>query len=649
MKISAYLAHLSQPNVSELVLTSGHRPMAVVSGETLAFGNEDLAEEGLLSALFALGGSRYLDTLAERPALWTASAPPVGTVSISAKRTGPNLEVRLSLLRPAKRVTDDETAASSGTRDVQSPGRSPHAAPATRAATTLPRDSRDEPSDPKSSSRLEPRSPANSRTELIATPPRRDPRFESDSPPKPAATASLHKSDGGVEARRDSKTEPQRAVKSEPRRDVKSEPRPIPIPAMTPKPEDSTASMQEPRISARLEVKSEPRIDPKREPTLRSVGGPPRPPELETLLRAAADCHASDLHLVAGRPPLFRVAFELVAKGDPLSEGLVEKMALSSVPARLRLALDSDGSADFALDEPAIGRFRVNVSKQRTGYKISLRIVPRAIPTLASLGLPSAISLATQHHQGLIVVTGPTGHGKTSTLAAIVDILNTERAHHVITVEDPIEYVHPPKKAIMSQREVGTDTQSFLSALKGSLREDPDVIVVGELRDVETVRMAVAASETGHLVLGTMNTPNAAKAIERLIDLFPPADQAQIRLTLASGLRLVVGQRLVPSVDKKALHAAVELLPGSMSLSALIRDNRTFQIPSLQQRGKGLGILRLDESLIELVKEGKISLEVARSVAEAPQELEAACGFKAPAEPQKKTEGFLGSLFGKKG
>ena len=291
----------------------------------------------------------------------------------------------------------------------------------------------------------------------------------------------------------------------------------------------------------------------------------------------------------------------------------------------------------------------MNVSRQRTGYKVSLRVVSREVPTVASLGLPSAIAAATHHHQGLVVVTGPTGHGKTTTLAALVDILNAERAHHVITVEDPIEYVHPRKKAIMSQREVGTDTQSFVSALKGSLREDPDVIVVGELRDVETVRMAVAASETGHLVLGTMNTPNAAKAIERLIDLFPPGDQPQIRMTLAGGLRMVIGQRLVPSVDKKSLHAAVELLPGSTSLWALIRDNRTFQIPSLQQRGKGLGITRLDESLADLVRAGKITLDVAKSVAEAPLELEAMLGPKPDAEAQKKNDGFLGGLFGKKG
>jgi twitching motility protein PilT len=385
------------------------------------------------------------------------------------------------------------------------------------------------------------------------------------------------------------------------------------------------------------------------EATLTSMSGIPRPPELDALLRAAVETNASDLHLVAGRPPLFRVAFELGPRGEPLSEVLVEKMVISIVPARLRGALEADGSADFAIEGPDGARFRVNVASQRTGFKIALRVIPREVPTLAALGLPEGVVQATHHHQGLIVVTGPTGHGKTTTLAAIVDRLNSERSHHIITVEDPVEHVHPRKKAMMSQREVGVTTKSFLTALKGSLREDPDVIVVGELRDVETVRMAVSAGETGHLVLGTMNTPNAAKAIERLIDLFPPGDQAQIRMTLAGALRLVVGQRLVPSPDKKRLHAAIELLPGSTSLSALIRDNRTFQIPSLQQRGKGLGIVRLDESLAALVREKKVTMDDAKAVAEAPGELEALVANRGDKPAEKKPEGLLESLFGRKG
>jgi len=297
-------------------------------------------------------------------------------------------------------------------------------------------------------------------------------------------------------------------------------------------------------------------------------------------------------------------------------------MVLPKVPDRLVNVLVEQGSCDFALSDRTHGRFRVNVSRQQTGYKACLRLVSKELPTVESLRLPEGIGAGAHHHQGLIVFTGPTGHGKTTTMNAIVDLINRTTSHHIITVEDPVEHLHPKKKALMSQREVGTHTASFGSALKGSLREDPDVIVVGELRDVETVRMAVAASETGHLVLGTMNTPSAARTIDRLVDLFPPGDQPQIRLTLAGGLRLIVSQRLVPGKDGSSMHAAFEVLPGSMPLSALIRDNKTFQIPSLQQRGKALGIVRLDESLARLVVEDKITLEAAKAVAESTTELD---------------------------
>ncbi|MFN0064309.1 MAG: type IV pilus twitching motility protein PilT [Myxococcaceae bacterium] len=380
-----------------------------------------------------------------------------------------------------------------------------------------------------------------------------------------------------------------------------------------------------------------------------------RQSSLEEVLSDARSHAASDVHLIAGRPPMLRMAGELLRCGEVMDPARVEQLVRPLVPKRLLENLDRDGAADFALDQPGVGRFRANVSRQRTGLKGCFRIIGREIPTLESLGLPSAIAQATHHHQGLIIVTGPSGHGKTCTLSAIVDIINRETTHHVITVEDPIEYLHPRKKAMISQREVGTHTRTFQSALKGSLREDPDVIVVGELRDTETVRMALTAGETGHLLIATMNTPSAAKTIDRLIDLFPPADQGQVRMSLSVGLRLIVSQRLVPTADRRNVVAAVEVLPGSVSLGNLIRDEKTFQIPSLQQRGKSMGILRLDDSLADLVREGKTTLEIARDFAESPDELTAVIQGRRPADgppPEQEGGGLrarMGNILGKKG
>jgi twitching motility protein PilT len=383
---------------------------------------------------------------------------------------------------------------------------------------------------------------------------------------------------------------------------------------------------------------------------------------LDKLLSVARSAGASDIHVVADRAALVRVGGDLQSRDEPLDAAAVEAALIEVVPARLWPTLQEHGSCDFAFDRQGVGRFRVNVSRQRSGYKACFRCIATEVPTLASLGLPPEIERATHHHQGLVLVTGPTGHGKTSTLAAIVDIINRDTTHHVITVEDPVEYVHPRKKAMISQREVGSQTRSFASALKASLREDPDVIVVGELRDTETVRMALAASETGHLVIGTMNTPSAAKTIDRMIDLFPPADQPQVRMTLAGGLHLIVGQRLVPAADGRGMVAAVELLTGSIALWNLIRDAKTYQIPSLQQRGKGVGIVRLDESLGELVRAGRISRDHAYAVAENPDDLDEAIAGKAaaapalnpnaPKKPHDGAPGLLGkagNLFGKRG
>jgi twitching motility protein PilT len=348
------------------------------------------------------------------------------------------------------------------------------------------------------------------------------------------------------------------------------------------------------------------------------------------MLASARDLGATDLHVVSGRPALVRVAGCLEPIGEPLADAFVERVAMPTLPERLRDSFHADGTADYALEIGNAGRVRANLVRQRTGLKLCMRLIPNEVPSIEALGLPSAITKALRHHQGLIVIAGPTGHGKTTTMAALVRLVNESSRHHVITVEDPVEYVHPARSAVVSQREVGTHTKSFGSALKASLREDPDVIVVGELRDTETVRMALNASETGHLVLGTMNTPSAAKTIDRLIDLFPPGEQPQVRLTLAGGLKLIAAQRLVPRADASGVAAAVEILPGIVPLWNLIREQKTYQIASLQQRGRGLGIVRLDESLHDLVKAGTVTREAALEFAENAAELEAVLDGRAP-------------------
>jgi twitching motility protein PilT len=356
---------------------------------------------------------------------------------------------------------------------------------------------------------------------------------------------------------------------------------------------------------------------------------------LESFLGMAVAARATDLHVIAGRPMLLRVATDLLPRTQAVPAEVVEGIAREIVPARLRETLDVDGSCDFAIEHPQHGRFRVNVGRLRGGYKLSMRCIPRETPTLASLGLPAAIAAATTHQQGLVLVTGPAGNGKTSTLAAIVDQLNTETSHHILTIEDPVEYVHGRKRALVSHREVGSSTRSYGAALRAAMREDPDVIVVGELRDAEAARLAVRASETGHLVLATIDTASAAKTIDRLIDLFPSAEQHEIRLAIAGSLRMIIGQRLVPSADRTKLFVATELLPSSIALYTLIRDGRTFQIPSLQQRGRGLGVVRLDESLADLVRAQKVTVEVAKQYAESPPDLEALVARGVPAASRK--------------
>ena len=385
------------------------------------------------------------------------------------------------------------------------------------------------------------------------------------------------------------------------------------------------------------------------------------PAAMVALVKQARQRGASDLHIASGRPAMLRVVGELVAMGEPLSDQAVQAMLLPLLSAAMQKQLADRGYADFAIDVPNGGRLRANVGKQREGYKGSFRLVIDRVPTLEDLGLPKDLAKVTSYHQGLVVIAGPNGHGKTTTLAALVDLINASKPHHILTVEDPVEVFHPRKMSLVSQREVGTTTRSFATALKASLREDPDVIVIGELRDRETVEIALTAAETGHLVIATMSTPSAAKTIDRLIDMFPPDDQSQVRASLAGALRFIVAQRLLPNIENNGVVPVIELLTGVLPVAVLIRDNKLFQLPNVQQRGRAFGMIRFDDSLIELARAGRISEEVALRAAESKKEMllalnPAAAAAAAPSAgpPSAAAKGMdnikskFGGLFGKK-
>jgi twitching motility protein PilT len=355
-------------------------------------------------------------------------------------------------------------------------------------------------------------------------------------------------------------------------------------------------------------------------------GAAPLHARLRELLVTARQLGASDVHIMADNPVRMRRAGALDPVGAPLAAAEVEAMVMPLLQPAHATQLEALGYADLAANVEGAGRMRININRQRTGLKLCLRLVVSEPPTIAALGLPPEVHELTKHHQGLVIISGPNGHGKTTSMAALVDMFNSGHAMHIITVEDPVEVVHLRKQAIVTQREVGSHTRSFARALTAALREDPDVIAIGELRDRETVEMALSAAETGHLVLATMSTPSAAKTIDRMIDMFPPGDQAQVRATLAGALKLVISQRLLRRADGAGLVAAFEMISGGVPLWSLIRDNKLFQLPSLLQRGRNFGMIGLDDSLRELLARGLITQEEALTHANDPKAL-------APREP----------------
>ncbi|MEG0258624.1 MAG: type IV pilus twitching motility protein PilT [Lysinibacillus sp.] len=334
---------------------------------------------------------------------------------------------------------------------------------------------------------------------------------------------------------------------------------------------------------------------------------------IEELLTRSFEMKASDLHLTKGIPPVYRINGQLEHYG---SEGLtseeLQSMVKAMLPAHKLQEFEEKGETDFNYSLPGKCRFRVNAYHQRNEVTIAARLIEAKIPSIESLNMPEVLYQLAEKPQGLILVTGPTGSGKSTTLAAMIDYINETKAKHIITLEDPIEYLHTHKKSVINQREVGVDTQSFANGLRASLRQDPDIILVGEMRDFETISTAITAAETGHLVMATLHTSSAATTIDRIIDVFPPHQQGQIRVQLANVLVGIISQRLFVRKDAKGRIAATEILVQAPSISNLIRNEKIHQIPSVMQTSRALGMHTLETSMQQLISTGKISLEDAR-------------------------------------
>lgn len=343
----------------------------------------------------------------------------------------------------------------------------------------------------------------------------------------------------------------------------------------------------------------------------------------EEILAHAAWAGASDVHITAGIPPKMRqngrltaLPFQTMTATDTL------EIARGIMNEEQMRYFEEKGEYDLSFAVAGQGRYRVNVFRQQGNVAMAFRLVPEKIPSAKDLGVPDSVIGLYQRKRGLVLVTGPTGSGKSTTLAAIIDKVNTFRDAHVVTLEDPIEYIHQHKKSMVHQREIGRDTLSYANALRAALREDPDVILVGEMRDYETIGVAVTAAETGHLVLSTLHTIGAASTIDRIIDVFPTHQQQQIRVQLADVLEAVISQQLIPRSDDMGRVAAFEVLHASLAVRNLIREGKTHQIPSMMQTSRRLGMIAMDDAIVQLYREGKITREMAAAFAQEPDTIE---------------------------
>lgn len=342
---------------------------------------------------------------------------------------------------------------------------------------------------------------------------------------------------------------------------------------------------------------------------------------IDEMLKVANERGASDLHITVGVPPKIRIDGELTDIADErIMPSDAENLIMPIIPDHARKQLVEMGESDFSYAIAGVGRYRVNAFRQRGSYACVIRIVGTRIPSPQELGLPESVVALTELKRGLVIVTGPTGSGKSTTLASLVDVINSTQNVNVITLEGPIEYLHRHNKAIVNQREIGVDSFSYTSALRAALREDPDVIMVGEMRDLDTISTAITAAETGHLVLSTLHTTGAANTIDRIIDVFPPHQQQQIRIQLAGVLESVISQQLLPKVFGGRV-AAFEVMHTNTAIKNLIRESKTHQIDNIIQTNRKLGMMMMDDAIMELYMRGEISKETALEYAQDQQNM----------------------------
>lgn len=366
--------------------------------------------------------------------------------------------------------------------------------------------------------------------------------------------------------------------------------------------------------------------------------GEPAPLEdlhLDELLRTVVELNASDLHISTDSPPVVRVDGKLkrlnFAKFTPqVSQRMLYEIITDNQISRFENTLELDCSYQV----PRLARFRVNMYRDKGSVAAAFRLIPTKIPTLEQLGLPPILRQLSEKPRGLVLVTGPTGSGKSTSLAAMINHINLNFAHHILTIEDPIEYVHVHKVSIINQRELGGDTLSFSNALRASLREDPDVILVGEMRDTETIALAITAAETGHLVFATLHTNNAAESIDRVIDVFPPGQQEQIRVQLANNVMAIVAQQLLKRANGPGRVAVNEIMVASPAIRNLIRENKTHQIPSMIQTSASMGMMSMDQCLRDFYLKGVISLEDALARCMNQEELKKMINLGGPSDPR---------------